>query len=242
MARNAVFLPRAVGARLASRNAPPATTPRQPAATYGMSTQWGKGIGSGRNEGMGLFTISRQTFEQLEAFIADCQGSMAKADAGIDMLVRTMVLVIKGYAQSRAAGPVAPRHRSNPALAGRIPVQRISGAYFAGWTQAKLGKGHWMVYNDSKEAWLIEYGIYQRTRRPVLKMSLLDMLRFIQTTRTAERFLDGILAPRRNARGQFASFESRVNNRSSSASRAAISPTAAPAIPNIVGPSGALPG
>jgi hypothetical protein len=239
MARGAVFLPAAMRRMYAP--VPPAATVKPPPETYGISRQWGAGIGSGRNEGMASFTISRKTFEELEDFIRDCQGSIAKAEAGIDGLVRTMVLVIKGYAQQQSAGPIAARHRSNPALANRIPVQRITGAYFAGWTQKKIANGHWMVYNDAKEAWLIEYGIYQRTRRPVLKMSTLDMLRFIQTTRTAERFLDSILAPRRNSKGQFQSFDSRVGNSFKLGLTAGDLEGRGASNPNIIGPSGALP-
>ena len=128
-----------------------------------------------------------------------------------------------------------------PALAGRIPVQRISGDYFAGWTQRKMGHARWMVYNDAREAWLIEYGIYQRQRRPILKMSVIDMLRFIQTTRAGERFLDSVLAPRRNAKGQFQSFDSRLGTGFKLSLTGGDLPGRGISNPHIVGPSGALP-
>jgi hypothetical protein len=210
-------------------------------AAYGMTTKYGSSIGSGRGEGMGLFTISRKTFENLEQFIRDNEASAAKAQVGIDLLTRLMALTIKGFAQEKAAGPVAARHRSNPAFANRIPVQRISGKYFAGWTQRKMGHAHWMVYNDAKEAWLIEYGVFQVTRRPILKMSVIDMLRFIQTTRAGERFLDSILAPRRNAKGQFSSFDQRLGTGFKLGLTAQDMPDRGASNPNIVGPSGALP-
>lgn len=158
----------------------------------------------------GSFSFSRRTFDQIEDFIVDNQASIEKANMGIDLLVRSMVLVIKGIAQQKSAGPVARRRRSNPALAYKIPVQRITGAYFAGWTQRRIGMGHWAVYNDTVEAYLIETGLYQRVRRPILKMSLIGMLRLLQTTRTGDRFLEWVLAPRRNARGQFQSFNKRL--------------------------------
>ena len=209
----------------------------------GYDVQWGASIGKGRGPtgGMGSITISKQTFRNIEEFIADNEASIVKAQQGIDMLGRLMVYVIRGYAQKRSAGPVAPRHRSVPALAGRIPVQRITGAYFAGWTTRKKGYAHWEVYNDSKEAWFIEYGIHQRVRRPILKMSTLDMLRFIQTTGTDKRFLDSILAPRRNKGGQFQSFDKRVGTGFKLGLTGGDMPNRGASNPNIVGPTGDLP-
>jgi hypothetical protein len=160
--------------------------------------------------GGGVVTISRKTFDQIEDYIADNIASVEKANFGIDLLVRSIVMTVRGAAQAKSAGPIAPRKRSVPILAGRIPVQRITGAYFAGWTIRRLGNGRWVVYNDSVEAWLIEYGLYQRVRRPILKMSVIAMLRLIQTTRTAERFMDWVIAPRRSAKGRFQSFQTRV--------------------------------
>lgn len=160
--------------------------------------------------------------------MADVEGSIEKSNQGIELLVRAMVLVIKGLAQKKSGGPVAPRQRSNPALAFRIPVQRITGAYYAGWTQRRLGRGHWILYNDAVEAYFIETGMHMRVRRPILKMSLIGMLRFIQTTRTADRFMDWVLAPRRDARGRFQSFNSRVMGSST--------------LGGMAGPMGRLPG
>lgn len=157
----------------------------------------------------GMF-IGKKTFEDIENFIADNKASAHKAQIGIDLLARGMTLVIKGLAQQKSGGPIAPSRRSNPALANRIPVQRITGAYFAGWTIKYLGKGHYLLYNDTVEAYLIETGLYQKVRRPILKMSLLGMLKMLQTTQTAERFVDWVIAPRRNSKGRFQSFNTRI--------------------------------
>lgn len=174
------------------------------------------------------FYIGKKTFDDIENFIADNEASAVKVQQGIDLLARGMVLVIKGEAQKRSAGPVAGRHRSNPALANKIPVQRISGKYFAGWVIRRLGSGHYMVYNDSVEAYLIETGMYQRVRRPILRMSMLQMLALLQTTRTGDRFLDWVMAPRRNSRGQFQSFGGRISGTTS--------------LGGLAGPVGSLPG
>lgn len=164
------------------------------------------------------FGITRATFNRLEDFIADVEHSKEKAMVGIDMLVRLMAYTVKGIAQEKSAGPVAPRHRSVATLSGRIPVQRITGAYYAGWYIQRAGQGRYRVGNESFEALLIETGMFQRTRRPILKMSLIGMLRFIQSTRTADRFFDYVLAPRRNAKGQFQSFAKRIQGTNTMAS------------------------
>jgi hypothetical protein len=158
------------------------------------------------------FSISRKTFERLEDWIKDNEASSEKAKQGMDTLVRLCVLVVKAEAQKRTMGPVAPRGRSNPALAYRVPVQRITGRYFAGWTVRRTRFGAWMIYNDERAAYFVEFGIGQRVRRPILKMSVIAMLKFLQSTRTGERFAEYILAPRRSPQGRFRSFDERLGS------------------------------
>jgi hypothetical protein len=181
------------------------------------------------------FKFTRSTFASIENAIADNRASVAKMNAGIDLLVRGCILIVKGGAQTRSAGPIAPRKRSVPALAFKIPVQRITGAYYAGWTQRRLGNGHWVVYNDTVEAYLIEYGIHQRVRRPILKLSVLGMYKFLQTTPTINRFMDWVIAPRRDSRGRFQSFQARM------AGTTTISEGAGATISGLAGPQGNLP-
>ena len=171
------------------------------------------------------FGISRQTFRNLEEWMNDNDASIDKARAGMDAIVRLCILVVKAEVQKRSYGPLAPNQRSNPALAYRIPVQRITGHYFAGWHVRRTSRG-WMIYNDELEAYLVETGLYQRVRRPILKMSVVSMLRFIQSTKTADRFVDWVFQPRRDPRGRFQSFNTRVM----------------PTVSTMAGPSGKLPG
>lgn len=176
----------------------------------------------------GSFGITRQFIDDIERFMGDVEGSREKTAMGMDLLVRSMCMITKGGAQRRSMGPVSPRKRSRPELAYRIPVQRITGRYFAGWTQRRLGMGRWMLYNDTVEAFLIETGLFQRIRRPILKMSLLGMLQFMQTTRTADRFVEWVLAPRRDSAGRFQSFATRIQGTAS--------------LGGMAGPEGTLPG
>lgn len=156
------------------------------------------------------YFIGRKTFQDIENLIEDSKASIGKVNIGLNALVRTMAYTMKGYAQQQSGGPVAPGRRSNPALANRIPVQRITGAYFAGWQVKSVGKARYRMFNESKEAYLIETGLYQRTRRPILKMSVLNMLQLLQTTRTGDRFASWVMAPRRDSKGQFQSFGART--------------------------------
>lgn len=190
--------------------------------------------------GTGLM-ISRATFDQIVDFIEDNQASIQRLQAGIDTMVNLMVVIVRSEAMKQSFGPVAPRRRSNPAFAFRVPVQRITGAYYAGWYVRRIGRGRWAVGNSSKEGYLIETGLFQRTRRPILKNSAINMLRFLQTSRALETFGDSILAPRRGSNGRFRSFENRVRPFALGVT-AVDMPSRGSANPNIVGPSGRLPG
>lgn len=158
----------------------------------------------------GAFGLTRKMFDDIENFIADNAASQERMEAGIDLLIRGMALATKGLAQQKSMGPVSPTRRSVPALANRIPVQRITGTFAGGWRQRRIGPAKWATYNDSPEAYLIETGLYMRVRRPILKLSVIGMMKFLQTTRTAERFMDHVLAPRRNAHGRFQPFNARI--------------------------------
>lgn len=174
--------------------------------------------------------ITRESIRQIEDYMDDNAASIDKLNYGMDVLVRLIVNIIRTEAMSRSAGPVAPRHRSVAALAYKIPVQRITGQYYAGWTLRRVRNAHWIVYNPTFEAYLIETGLFLRQRRPILKLSFIAMLRFIQTTKTAEMFADWVLAPRRNSRGRFQSFGTRIG------------PFVGNTNPNTAGPTGKLPG
>ena len=186
------------------------------------------------------FTISRRTFDQIVNLIEDNTASIQRMRLGVDTMVNLMVVIVRSEAMKQSFGPVAARQRSNPALAYRIPVQRITGAYYAGWYVRRRGHGRWVVGNATKEAYLIETGLFQRVRRPILKNSAINMLRLLQTSRALEMFGDSILAPRRGANGAFRSFENRV--RPFALKTTAIDlPNRGAANPNITGPRGVLP-
>lgn len=149
--------------------------------------------------------IFKPNFTEIENFIKANKESRERVAEGMDLLIRSLANIVRGYAQGKSMGPVAPAKRSVPALANRIPVQRISGAYFAGWQVKRVGMAAFLVYNASKEAYLIETGLYQRVRRPILKMSMISMLKFMESSRTEQRFLPSLIGFRRDSSGRYAS-------------------------------------
>lgn len=86
------------------------------------------------------------------------------------------------------------KYTQSSAGAWKIPVRRITGAYYAGWYAERLSPSVWMVSNKSREAYYIEFGINHagtglhstggrvRIRRPVLKLSVMEAMSFAAGT------------------------------------------------------------
>lgn len=103
----------------------------------------------------------------------------------MNRLVLYLALYHQGQARKMSFGPYDPSGR-NSAQAWRTPeqgIRRISQNYYLGWKVKSMGGAAWMIYNDSREAYFIEFGISQvgwgnnrhvparRIRRPVNKLS-----------------------------------------------------------------------
>jgi len=135
--------------------------------------------------------ISNETFTQIEEYIrwAETVGSQRNFNFGMNALVMMMAYTNLGIAQKMSAGPVDPQMR-NASAAWRIPVRRITQHYFFGWKVRRLGTATWQLYNDSREAYFIEFGIHQsnaRIRRPIRKLSLRKTLQLMETSRVYHR-------------------------------------------------------
>jgi hypothetical protein len=151
-------------------------------------------VGSmGRYNGT-VFTISPSFFQQMRALATDFREDAEKVNFAIDRAVAGYAVVCLGYAQQRSRGFLDAREQ-NPQFAWKIPVRRISGAYLLGWKVEHAGMGHWRTYNDSREAYYIEFGINHegtgvtgpqgtrvRIRRPIMKLSVMDTLAFVRET------------------------------------------------------------
>lgn len=151
----------------------------------------------------GILNISSDTFNGIEEYIrwAEEAGNPYLHQKWMDYLVRFMAYVNQGIAQRMSAGPYDPSQR-RPHLAWRTPAQgirRISERYYIGWKVRRLNRGTWQLYNDSREAYFIEFGISEvgwgagrhvpekRIRRPVRKLSLRRTLDGMMRTQAYHR-------------------------------------------------------
>jgi hypothetical protein len=162
----------------------------------------------------GVMRIDESFFLKLREYKEDNINDIGKVKWAIDKIVMGYALVSQGEAQKRSLGPqvtpgsaggsvrfgVRGRHLRNMAIptvgAWKIPVRRITGAYFEGWHISQVGHAVWLLTNVSREAYFIEFGINHhsttglfgpsgqrvRVRRPVMKLSVLEAMRKIEAT------------------------------------------------------------
>jgi hypothetical protein len=137
----------------------------------------------------GMLGISTDTFNAIEEYIRWAEGVPREFPRAMDILIRFMAYTNQGLAQKMSAGPHDP-NQGNPQLAWKLPVRRISEKYYLGWKVRRLGMGVWQLYNDSREAYYIEFGIHtsnRRVRRPIRKLSLRRTLDAMMRTQAYHR-------------------------------------------------------
>jgi hypothetical protein len=128
----------------------------------------------------GYFRIEQETFVELDNLIRGLEMAGKNIKPAMNMLCQVLAYTGLAQAQKRSRGFVDP-NQTAPQQAWKIPVRRITSAYYHGWKVRRITYGVWQVYNDSREAYYIEYGIHtsgRRVRRPIAKLSLLATLRF----------------------------------------------------------------
>jgi hypothetical protein len=135
--------------------------------------------------------ISDETFTEIEEYVrwAEAVGSRRNFNFGMNALVMMMAYTNLGIAQRMSAGPVDPS-MTNVSAAWKIPVRRITEQYFMGWKVRRIANGIWQLYNDSREAYFIEFGIHisgARVRRPIRKLSLMKTLKVLEETAVYHR-------------------------------------------------------
>lgn len=121
-------------------------------------------------------------------------------------LVYVMALTNQGEARRMSFGPYdSSGHDSS--LAWKLPVRRITQNYYLGWKVRQIRPAVWQLYNDSREAYFIEFGINwlgqgRRVRRPVRKLSLRRTMEVMMRTQAYHRIWVDIYAnPRTRHRG-----------------------------------------
>lgn len=161
-----------------------------------------------------IFRISPDTFDAFDDWIRAAQATSRNAQYGVNALVMLLARTNQAFAMQMSAGVIDPRMR-NKAAAWKIPVRRITSRYYKGWKVQRLAPGVWMLYNDAREAWFIEFGIHPtgstrstergtlynvRVRRPIRKLSLIRTLKFADQSRAGERIWEMIYSPFRPGR------------------------------------------
>jgi hypothetical protein len=161
-----------------------------------------------QHKGSQLIGVDKATIDGLEAAIRWAEVEVPKqARKEMNTLAHTMALINQMHARKMSFGPHDPYQR-NPEQAWRMPaegIRRITERYYFGWKVKWSGPGWWTLYNDSREAYFIEFGIHtsnRRIRRPVRKLSQLKTLRTMMTTQAYHRVWSDIYMPGRRGRGR----------------------------------------
>jgi hypothetical protein len=160
--------------------------------------------------GRAFLEPTKETMDGLEAAIRWAETEVPQSlRRGMNELVFHMALVNQGIARKMSFGPYDPSG-SNTSQAWRSPeqgIRRITENYYLGWKVRQIRPGVWQLYNDSREAYFIEFGINwlggtSRIRRPVRKLSLRRTMEKMMTTQAYHRIWVDIYAdPRHRHRG-----------------------------------------
>jgi len=159
--------------------------------------------------GRGAFTITTDTFKAIEEWIRWAEHVPHLLPRAMDKLARALALLDMAYAQQYSAG--VKRDPYDSARAWQMPVPRVTWAYYLGWTTRRLALGTWLMYNKSREAYFIEYGIHRnprtgivaarRIRRPVVKLAFRKVVISTAATAIKHRVWQDIFYPKHGAPG-----------------------------------------
>jgi hypothetical protein len=139
-----------------------------------------------------FFEPTVETINNLEQAIAWSESVPLRLRFWMNELVFYMALINQGYARKMSFGPFDPGGL-NEELAWRSPdegIRRITQNYYLGWKIRQVKPGVWQLYNASREAYFIEFGIHtslRRIRRPVRKLSLRKTMDFMMSTEVWHR-------------------------------------------------------
>jgi hypothetical protein len=139
----------------------------------------------------GMIAVDQRTLNDYNDAISKLQYiSRTGFKRGMNYLVYILAVTNHTESQRLSAGPFDYR-QENPNLAWKIPVRRITGQYWRRWQMKKIPNG-WEVFNDSREAFFIEFGIHtssRRVRRPIRKMAFQTTMAYAAQSRIYSRVL-----------------------------------------------------
>lgn len=160
---------------------------------------------SGRMQG---FYIDPRSIDAFYEYAQDFKNNAEQFKWGMDKILMMYAYLALAGAQKRSLGPVDPTMQ-NMAAAWKVPVRRITGAYFLGWEVQHISLGVWALTNTSREAFFLEFGINHimtgltssgggarvRIRRPVMKLAVLEAINIARQSNAAAAELVKIVAP-----------------------------------------------
>jgi hypothetical protein len=154
-------------------------------------------------EGTGSKYSLTRFANELFAFSQQLRQANLKMPVAMNTLAQILARIDQNYSMRMSSGPRDPRQQ-NPQAAWKIPVRRITGAYFQNWHVRRVARGVWVVYNPTREAYYIEYGIHpsgRRVRRPIRKMALIKTLKFADRHKVGQFVWEGIYGHMREVGG-----------------------------------------
>lgn len=146
----------------------------------------GKGV-----PGVPLLEPTKETINGIETAIRWAEHEVPlQFHIGMNQLCQLMAYVNQSFARKMSFGPEDPAGTRSE-LAWKIPVRRITNRYYLGWKVRPI-RGGWQLYNDSREAYFIEFGINwrggnRRVRRPIQRLSLKKTMDYMATTQAYHR-------------------------------------------------------
>jgi hypothetical protein len=143
-------------------------------------------------------------FQDVERYIRGLEASGRNLYAASNMLTELLARAHQGFALEKSRGKYDP-YQKVPEMAWMIPVRRITQRYYRNWKVRRLAPGVWEVYNDSREAYFIEYGIHtskRRVRRPIMKITLIKTLRWSDAVGVGHRVWEQAFAPLRPGKAE----------------------------------------
>lgn len=142
-----------------------------------------------------VIRVDPRSIQAYYDYAMDFKDNAAQFSFAIDRITNIYAMIALSLAQKRSLGPV-DRMMERSSLAWKIPVRRITGAYYLGWHVQHLGIGIWALRNESREAYFIEFGINHevttgkvgpggmrvRIRRPVMKLAVLEAINIARSS------------------------------------------------------------
>lgn len=153
-----------------------------------------------------LISPDRETIDGIEDAIRwaedEVPGNLRRE---MDRLVYAMALANQAYSRRMSFGPLDPGGKRTE-LAWQLPVRRITESYYLSWKLRRVSPAVYQVYNDSREAYFIEFGINwlgagRRVRRPVRKLATIKMMRYMQSTSAFHRMWVDVFRSRKHHAG-----------------------------------------